>query len=140
MDRHIKSQIAAIPLLICCALSGPIFAQTTNVTEPRFVAGDNNETTKAELDLLAQTARRHSDHLIFIIARLGNGERSRRLNRRRLHAIRDFLKQERFIPEQRLIAAEGEPMRGLGRVEVYLGGKLFMVFTLPRNKFFAPEG
>ena len=104
------------------------------------VDGSYYESTLTYLETLARTARENQDALIFVIARLGSGESSRRLNRRRLFAVRDFLKEERFIPAQRVIAAEGEPARGVGRVEVYIGGKLFMVFTLPRNKFFAGEG
>jgi hypothetical protein len=35
---------------------------------------------------------------------------------------------------KRIVLAEGERVRGLGRVEIYLKGRLFTVSTINRNK------
>ena len=140
MRRKLVINAVAIVLVTCCAGHCPALTQDARAREPMTVDGSNYESTLSYLETLARAARENQDALIFVIGRLGGGESSRRLNRRRLFAVRDFLKEERLIPAQRVIAAEGEPVRGVGRVEVYIGGKLFMVFTLPRNKFFAGEG
>ena len=103
---------------------------------PLIVNGDNNETAKAEMDRLAGRAE---GKLIILIARLGNGESSKSLAQRRLQTIRDYLKNTRAIPAERLVTAVGQRVRGAGRIEVYLDGELFMIFELRRNRDFAPE-
>jgi hypothetical protein len=103
---------------------------------PIVVNGDNNETAKAEMDLLAGRAE---GKLIILIARLGNGESSNRLAQQRLRTISDYLKNTRAVPEERLVTAVGQRRRGAGRIEAYLDGELFMVFELRRNRDFAPE-
>jgi hypothetical protein len=63
-----------------------------------------------------------NDYLIAI-ARLGNGERTSELNRRRLYTVRQYL-IARGVPSDRLIVAEGERIKGYGRVELYSRGEL----------------
>lgn len=93
---------------------------------------DNNcESNKSYFDYVAVNAG--NDKSIIIIARLGGGETSHRYNRRRLHNISTYLNYIRQIPKERIITAEGEPVRSRGRVEVYVGGKLTVVFTVGRN-------
>lgn len=130
-------RLTFIALVICCVMTGYATAHCSEVSEPRIINGSNYESTIAELDLIAQTVG--EDKLIIMIARVGNREPAHSLNRRRLRTVRDYLKFTRAISEQRIVTAEGEPMRGLGRVEVYLDGKLFTVFTLERKRNFAPE-
>jgi hypothetical protein len=67
------------------------------------------------------------DGLVIMIARLGNGERRRELNRRRLHNARTFLTEFGQRAPQTIVTAEGERVDGYGRVELYIGGKLFHV-------------
>jgi len=138
MLRVFNIRYALIALASCCFLAGQVYAQSLSTSEPNLVNGDNNETTKAELDLLAQEAG--GNKLIIMIARLGSGESARKLNWRRLRAVRDYLESVRAIDSGRIIQAAGERVRGRGRIEVYLDGKLYMVFVLSRNKNFAPEG
>ncbi len=110
--------------------------QTDQRALPIVVNGDNNETAKAEMDLLAGRAE---GKLIILIARLGNGESSNSLAQRRLRTINDYLKNTRAVPEEKLVTAVGQRVRGAGRIEAYLDGELFMVFELGRNRDFAPE-
>jgi hypothetical protein len=84
------------------------------------------------LDLVAQRAGQ--EDFIIIIARLGTKETSLKLNRERMQLLADYLGNTRGVPKQRIVLAEGERVRGLGRVEIYLGGRLFTVFTINRNK------
>jgi len=100
--------------------------------------GNNNESAKANLDWLAQNAR--GDEIVIAIARRGDNESSSRLSGQRLQTVRLYLENTRGMSKERLVTAEGETVRGFGRVEIYVAGKLFMVFTLARNKNFAPQG
>lgn len=72
--------------------------------------------------------------LIIAIARLGDGERQRELNRRRLHNVRVYLTQFGWnrAPEA-VITAEGERVKGYGRVELYVGGRLFDMIAVKNN-------
>ena len=70
---------------------------------------------------------------IVLVARLGKGETNRRFNQRRLHNIRERI-IARGVDPKKFIVAEGEKVSGLGRVEVYAGGKLIEVFPVPRNR------
>jgi len=112
---------------------------SAQTAEPKPISanGDNNEDSKAALDFLAQNAGK--DKLIILIARLGDKESSLRLNKRRLRTIRLYLENTRGVTTQRIITATGDHVSGRGRVEAYLDGKLFMVFTLSHNLNFAPE-
>jgi hypothetical protein len=74
-----------------------------------------------------------ADTLIIAIARLGDGERRRELNRRRLHNVRVFLTELQKHKAGTVIIAEGERARGYGRVELYVGGRLFEVMAIKTN-------
>lgn len=132
---NMKSLLTAVAM--CLVIVGQAAAQSVKAQQPIIVDGSNSETTKSELDLLAQTAG--NNDVIILVARLSDKESSRKINQRRLHSVSTYLKAVRAIPEQRIVTAESNPVRGLGRVEAYLCNKLFMVFTLERNKDFAGE-
>jgi hypothetical protein len=63
--------------------------------------------------------------LVIMIARLGNGETRRELNRRRLHNARIFLIEFGQRDPQKIVTAEGERVDGYGRLELYVAGQLF---------------
>ena len=66
-------------------------------------------------------------HMI-LIARLGTGETDRKLNRARLAWPEDYLKRRNV----KYVLAEGERVKGLGRFEVYVSGRLAM--SIPVKK------
>ena len=70
----------------------------------------------------------------ILVARLGDGERSREVHRRRLHNVRTFLTTYSDLNAKNVIATEGERVRGFGRVEIYVGGKLIDVMLAEKNK------
>ena len=110
-------------------------AQTQS--EPILASGANNEDAKAILDLIAQRAS--PDKLIIMIARHGDGE-THTINRRRLGTASKYLQDTRGIPKARVISAESTGVRGSGKLEVYVDGKLLVVFTFRPRHDFAPEG
>jgi hypothetical protein len=130
--------IAFLVFIVCFALPSVAVAQATQRAEPWTVYAENNEDSKANLDLLAHSAR--NDKLIILIARLGQRETSRPLNSRRLQTASKFLEYVRAIERQRIVRAQGEPIRAAGRIEAYIDGKLFMIFIFRRNRDFASEG
>lgn len=95
----------------------------------------NCETYSSDFDRMAvefSDLIEESDFLV-LVSRLGKGESNRKLNQRRLHNVRERLKA-RSIDAQKITVAEGEKVGGLGRVEVYAGGKLIEVFPVHRNQ------
>lgn len=64
-----------------------------------------------------------ADTIIIAVAHLGDGERNRELNRRRLHNVRAYLTTFAWKrPRATVVTAEGEPVKGVGRVEIYVRG------------------
>lgn len=83
------------------------------------------------LSALEQISRDQST--LIIVARLGDKELSRELDRRRLYNVREKLK-ERGVPAASIVVAEGERGVGYGRVEFYLAGRKADVLLIERNK------
>ncbi len=129
----------ALILIVIAFLSVSAVAQEP--TGPRIVGqklgvdGRYCETAKADWDLIAQVANERNSNVI-IISHLGTGERSRRINRLRLSQIRNHLLLVRAYAPERVIIAEGDRVRGLGVVEVYLNGKPFIIYRMRRNQDF----
>lgn len=111
--------------------------QSSKNSAPLIFNGNSNEDAKVGLDDVA--AAGGTDKLIIMIARLGSKESSRTLSRRRLRTARAYLKHTRSVPAERIIIAEGEAVKGQGRVEAYVDGRLYRVFMMGRSRDFAPE-
>jgi hypothetical protein len=124
-----------LPLLLVCVLCSVSVAAQDKPDTPRVLErfdGTHCEETKSVLDLIAQRAG--SEGSIIIIGRLGARETSRKLNRQRIELLSDYLQNTRGVPAERIVLAEAQRVGGLGRVEIYLQGRLFTVFTINRNK------
>jgi hypothetical protein len=92
------------------------------------------ESNAASFDNLAGFLRSTEERL-FVIARLGDGERSRDLNRRRLHNVRTYFKDGwPQIDPKRFVYANGDPVEGEGQVQFYLGSTLIQVSLIKRRK------
>lgn len=101
----------------------PAKAKSKIDTEPRF---GNCETNSFVLDHVRDEALKEEDRdrVLIAIARLGEGETTRELNKRRLYTVESYLKV-RGLRSQMLITAQGAQSRGNGRIEFYIAGKLF---------------
>jgi hypothetical protein len=95
----------------------------------------NCEEHSASLDFVRQEALSDvgKDGVIIAIARLGTGESSRALNRRRLSNVSVNLRDHGFSVK-RLIVAQGERVSGYGRVELYVAGNLSQTLYAVRHK------
>jgi hypothetical protein len=102
-------------------------------TETQIIKGDANscELNSLYLDMLTNEYRANNER-VFVIARLGRGETSRALILRRLDVSRMYLNGR--IKNDRILFAEGEKVKGEGRVEFYLGSKLFLVSLAERGR------
>lgn len=131
MSKFMKCSLVAFWLI--AGGSYACYAQTSEPAQQREPG--NCETNSLILDNMRYEATKGSgkDSFIIIIARLGNGESSRELNRRRLYNLGMYWK-EYNLPAEKLILAEGERINGYGRVELYVGGKLFDVLLVNRDK------
>jgi hypothetical protein len=109
-------------------------AKPTVIGGNQGIDGSDCDTTKANFDQIAHTAG--DEESIIAIGRLGRGESSRELVRRRLRNLQEFIYFTRGISKERVVTAEGNRVDGLGQVEVYIKGKLFIVFRLKRNRDF----
>ncbi len=108
---------------------------------PITVDADSHETWTTEISYLSQSIG--ADEPVILIARLGNREASGSLSRRRLQVARMYLHvgrgREPQLREENIVTAEGERVRGAGRIEAYVRGKLFMVCVFKRNRNLGPE-
>ena len=109
--------------------------------EPRVIGGNvgvdgsHCESAKAEFDLIAAVANERDSNVI-IISRLGKGEFSRGVSRLRLNQVRDHLMMVRAYSSDRVVTSEGERVKGLGLVEIYIKGKPFIIYKMKRNRDF----
>jgi uncharacterized protein YceK len=90
---------------------------------------------ESDIAILDAASREAGENgLVIVIARLGDGERDRNWNRRRLYNVRTYLTEwdGRRDPKT-VITAEGDRVSGYGRIELYVGGKLFHVLLVRRN-------
>ncbi len=135
----VTMKVSILTLALCLMLSGSIcIAQQSQIPLDRFEelgpahCGDNI----ALLDVLTQ--RTLSEKLIIVIAHLGDGETRPNLNWRRLYNVHtywaEYLTAEgaRRKPET-IVLAGGEKVKGYGRLEFYVDGKLIAVLKVRRN-------
>ena len=80
-----------------------------------------------------------TDSRLFVISRLGAGETRQRIGHRRLHNVRAMFESNRPLDPAKLITAEGERVKGPGRVEFYIGSQLVIVATFRRNADFCVD-
>jgi hypothetical protein len=137
MFHHINQFVGV--LAICC-MCCPAVAQDRDYIRPLAVGrgggidGKDCKETMAVLDQLFHDA--NGGDSITIISWLGQGETSRSLGRRRLRYLREYLRVTRGIQDGRIETAEGGRAPGLGKVEIYVGGRPRLVFYLKRGRDF----
>lgn len=100
-----------------------------------IIADENNcEQNLSYFDILITEANTYPGSSVILIARLGDGENSRKYNQRRLAVVKAGLSAFERYPAERVITTQGGRVRGKGQVEVYIGGRLVAVFKAGRRK------
>ena len=132
-----KTQIVNLVLALFLIVTSA-FAQQQVSAEAEDVKPLTSEFNILRLEAVAKIAKEATaeGRKIIVLARLGNGERSRQLNRRRLYNVQTFLMRNQEISAENIVVAEGEKTQGYGRVEIYVGGRLAMTLTVPKNEDF----
>ena len=122
-------------IVLFCYLSPTVVAQNKVVDVP--ITPNNCEDALAILDMTVIEGQKEKQSHYIVIARLGDGERAQRLNQRRLRAVMSYFRNK---GESRVILASGERVKGLGRIELYVGGKLLYVIAYPKKGFIDCRG
>lgn len=124
----------AITLVILCAFNLKAQSKTSAAMPDEHPA--NCEINEARLDGVSISAsnRITPDDVLIIIARLGDGEKSEELSRRRLYNAREYILLKQPALKNKIITAVGDKAIGYGRVEFYFGGKLIDLLFVPKNK------
>ena len=89
------------------------------------------EGAATRLDFAVVNSRKLEGAYLILIARLGAGEFSRSLNQARLSSVEEYVL--RRGSDLKYVLAQGSRVKGLGRLEVYVGGKLADIIPLRKN-------
>ncbi len=117
-----------------------LFPILTNAQENQYDYNEilNCESSLAHQDIVVSEAleQTKTGGVLIVVIRLGDGENSSELTRRRLYNLRQYFRQRgsRLKPEQVVLAA-GERVKGYGRIEYYLNGKLHERILFPKNGY-----
>jgi hypothetical protein len=97
----------------------------------------NCEGALAILDMTLIEGQKDKESRFIVSAHLGDSEGSQRLNRKRLRDVMSYFRQK---GESRVVLASGERVKGLGRLELYVSGKLLHLLAFPKNGFIDCRG
>ena len=128
-----------VALLI--GVASTVAAQQASTVSSTNERPGNCNSNSAQLDRVRNEASSgvEKGEVIIAIARLGKGEGSRELNRRRLYSVQAYLSKRAGVPEKNIVVGEGQRAEGYGRVELYVGGKLLNVLLVEPNKLLCVE-
>ena len=124
MRVHMRIFLTLLNFIWLTNMNPLLLAQNASATP------NNCEDALLHLDVTALEARKEREGYIIVIARLGDGEKSQRLSQRRLKAATDYLRSK---ARNKVVAAHGERLKGFGRLELYVGGRLLYSLAYPRN-------
>lgn len=140
--RQILFAIAAVSLLALTSLaqdrSKEIVEQGWGVPEKPF----NCEMNMLYMDILAKELpeQTQNNNVLIVVARLGKGETSRSINRRRLNNALQYQIDRINISPEKIVLTEGERVAdGYGRLEFYLKGKMAGSLLIGRNRDFCVD-
>src|SRR5712664_2540520 len=120
-------------ILPCLEPSQAVVKGKTRDTKSSAQARVNCEDLLLELEEAVKRVQQKDDSYLILIARLGDGERSRRLNVVRLKPFETYL--QRFVGVRRVLA-EGTRVKGKGRIELYVDGRLVRTWEVKTNEKF----
>lgn len=89
------------------------------------------EGAATRLDFAVVNTRKIEGAYLILIARLGTGESSRTLNQARLSGVEEYVL--RRGSDLKYVLAQGSRVKGLGRIEIYVGGQLADIMPLRKN-------
>lgn len=139
MQKYIKTKFVLIIFGGWLACGGLVIAQ--DHAPSAIPNGFSDKPRDCEINLIRMegvnklaTAEGNRDSMVIAIARLGDGENAQELNRRRLQNVLAVLTDNLGLRKERVVIASGERVRGYGRVELYVNGKLVDALLVDRGK------
>lgn len=134
--RIIKHHCLLYLAFLLFLLANHITMRAQEKSETIIVKGDDNacELNSLYLDNLRMRFMSQDNQRVFVIARLGSKETSTRLNRLRLNSVKIYTVVSGRFPKEMTIFAEGERAEGEGRIEFYLGSRLYLVALVAPGK------
>ena len=132
-----KTGVILRAVLVGCLAGGsqPLIVQASAQNKPPRPSVC--EDALAMLENAALEAREDKESFIIVVARVGDGEKSRSLNLKRLRSAIPYLESR---AGNKIVAASGEKLRGYGRLELYVSGKLLYVIAFPKNRLIDCSG
>src|SRR6185295_19940303 len=89
------------------------------------------EGAATRLDFAVVNTRKLEGAYLILIARLGTGELSSSLNQARLSGVEEYVR--RTGSDLKYVLAQGSRVKGLGRIEIYVGGQLAEIMPLRKH-------
>ncbi len=74
----------------------------------------------------------NTDSFLIVIFRLGDGENFPNLNLKRMETLKSYIQSVDKKQNIKAVFAQGERVKGLGTIEIYMDGKL--LYSLPIEK------
>lgn len=119
-----------LPITVLASLT---FSQKKK-DEYTVIASDVNacELNSFHFDAISSVIN-HTKQNIFAIFRAGKNE-TELVNAKRLAHVKTFLENRKGWSKFDVIYARGEKTSDEGKIEFYIGGKLFLIIVSPKNK------
>ena len=130
-----RQQLSLAVLLIAFLFSLHVFAQSER-QEAEIIEDNANacELNGRLIDLLKLDAA-NTNEKVTVVFRAGDGE-TPAFNSKRLAVMREYLvKNKGWNNEQDFILTRGKKVKGQGRIEFYLGERLYWTAMVKRGKF-----
>jgi hypothetical protein len=133
----IKLTLIILILTFCILADVETALGQSEENRPRIIEKESGDYILSQMDILLNEAYQRKER-VYVVSRLGTGEKNIRLNLARLAKAKEYFRvrkvldmQDKFSPP---IFAEGENIKGKGRMEFYIGSQLFLVVLAERNK------
>jgi hypothetical protein len=125
-----SNKIHSAILIIWLTLLSP-FSLFSQIKSDKEIPSDC-EYVRGILDATLAQVADIEDSNVILIFRLGKGEKSKAVINRRMELVRNHINFRKQNPEK-FVLAEGEKTNGLGKVEIYIKGKLTEVLFAKKN-------
>lgn len=126
--------IFVAPLFIAAFLTHAVPQNPVEVLDCDDAVGRQDNIVSATLDQLKDGA------VLFVVSRVGFGEKSTNLSAQRLYNLRQYFKDRgNRLQSNQVLIVTGDPIQNYGSVQYYINGILYDELRYPRNGFLCHE-
>lgn len=127
-----KNKLSYLIIVFCLLLfNGICFGQKIAEKTAIAASDESGEIASSVIDLMLGEIKKDNNR-IFIIFRIGENERQTINNVRLRSTKQHFL--DKKINLKNFVFAQGETVKGEGRIEFYLGSELRLILLAKRNR------